>query len=84
MGSSKSVLIGGTLFGGGAPVRVESMLKTRLEDASGCIEEVQALAKEGCELVRIAFPAAELGKDLSQVVGNPPSPSWAIFILTIN
>ena len=74
MGSSKSVLIGGTLFGGGAPVRVESMLKTRLEDASGCIEEVQALAKEGCELVRIAFPAAELGKDLSQVVRESPIP----------
>lgn len=74
MGSSKSVTIGGTLFGGGAPVRVESMLKTRLDDPLGCVDEVRNLAREGCELVRVAFPDLELAGCLSQLVKESPIP----------
>ena len=44
MGSRKSVSIGGLRIGGGVPVRVESMLKTRLTDIEGCAAETEALA----------------------------------------
>ncbi|MDR1579635.1 MAG: (E)-4-hydroxy-3-methylbut-2-enyl-diphosphate synthase [Synergistaceae bacterium] len=56
MGSARSVDIGGVKFGGSAPVRVESMLKTPLSDLETCIEELSVLKKAGCELARVAFP----------------------------
>ena len=55
MGSRKSVSIGGLRIGGGAPVRVESMLKTRLTDIEGCAAETEALAAAGCELARLSL-----------------------------
>ena len=65
MSSAKSVEIGETLFGAGAPVRVESMLKTPLSDVDGCLHELDALKEAGCELVRIAFPEMNLAPALS-------------------
>ncbi|MDR3280621.1 MAG: flavodoxin-dependent (E)-4-hydroxy-3-methylbut-2-enyl-diphosphate synthase [Synergistaceae bacterium] len=56
MGSSRQINIGGLKIGGNAPVRVESMLKTRLEDMDGCLEELKCLKRSGCELARVAFP----------------------------
>jgi (E)-4-hydroxy-3-methylbut-2-enyl-diphosphate synthase len=70
MSSLKSVAIGGVQFGGGAPVRVESMLKTPLEDVGGCLGELLELKKAGCELVRIAFPRGELSPNLRSVVAG--------------
>ena len=60
MSSARGVTIGTLRLGGGAPVRVESMLKSRLEDPDACLREVDALDRAGCELVRAAFPRAEL------------------------
>ncbi len=68
MSSKKKVCIGGLTFGSGAPVRVESMLKSRLEDVSGCLAELNALNDAGCELARIAFPSEELGDCLTEIV----------------
>ncbi|MDR0648484.1 MAG: (E)-4-hydroxy-3-methylbut-2-enyl-diphosphate synthase [Synergistaceae bacterium] len=77
MGSAKSVKIGGLVFGGGAPVRVESMLKTPLEDADGCLAELGGLAEAGCELVRVAFPREELRGNLSELTQKSPIPVMA-------
>ena len=68
MGSKKKVRIGGLDFGAGAPVRVESMLKSRLEDLPSCLRELDGLKNAGCELVRVAFPADELHDDLTKLV----------------
>lgn len=74
MGSSRNVTIGGMQFGGGAPIRVESMLKSRLEDPKACIEELEGLAEAGCELVRVAFPQLELFEHLVEVCTYSPIP----------
>lgn len=68
MSSKKSVRVGGLDFGGGAPVRVESMLKSRLDDTASCLRELDALKDAGCELVRAAFPAEDLRGDLSALI----------------
>ena len=49
MGSARSVTINGLKIGGGAPVRVESMLKSRLTDLAACLHETERLAAAGCE-----------------------------------
>lgn len=72
MSSRKSVRIGEMRFGGGAPVRVESMLKSRLEDLDGCFAELGALASAGCELVRVAFPDESLSANLRKIAQNAP------------
>lgn len=56
MGSRRFVKINGMKIGGGAPVRVESMLKSRLSDIEACIAELKSLGEAGCELVRVALP----------------------------
>lgn len=68
MSSLKKVCIGGLDFGGGAPVRVESMLRTRLEDLPSCLAELDALKSAGCELARVAFPTEALRGNLRELV----------------
>ena len=77
MSSGKSVTIGGLRFGGGSPVRVESMLKTRLADVDGCLAELDELEKSGCELVRTAFPSEEQRSCLRVLAEKSPLPVMA-------
>ena len=57
--SGRSVVLGGLMVGQGAPIRVESMLKTPLLDPEGCLAELEELAEAGCELVRSAYTSLE-------------------------
>ncbi|MDR3321381.1 MAG: flavodoxin-dependent (E)-4-hydroxy-3-methylbut-2-enyl-diphosphate synthase, partial [Synergistaceae bacterium] len=77
MSSVRSVNIGGLCIGVGAPVRVESMLKTPVEDVGGCLVELEELKKAGCELVRVAFPKDDLRGSLRTLVGKTPLPIMA-------
>ena len=77
MGSSKYVAINGIRFGGNAPVRVESMLKTPLTNAENCAVELDELSKAGCELVRIAFPDESCKADLKYLIGISKVPIMA-------
>ena len=56
----RTVRIGPLTLGAGAPIRVESMLKTRLDDTESCLKQLAELQSEGCELVRVAFPKPDL------------------------
>lgn len=77
MASIKSTYIKGLEIGGGAPVRVESMLKTRLGDVEGCVSECEALSKAGCELARVALPDEALAPALAALVKNTSLPLMA-------
>ncbi|MDY2985025.1 MAG: (E)-4-hydroxy-3-methylbut-2-enyl-diphosphate synthase [Synergistes jonesii] len=77
MASLKSVAIKGLKIGGGAPVRVESMLKTRLADVEGCVKECHALLKAGCELARVALPDETLAPKLAELVKKTELPLMA-------
>lgn len=77
MGSKKTVKIGGLLIGGNNSVRVESMLKVPLTDVETCIEEINKVAKCGCELFRVAFPDATLKPYMKRLVDASPIPLMA-------
>lgn len=70
MGSKITVDIDGLKIGGSNPVRVESMLKTRLTDIEGCLRETEALRRRGCELARVAFPEMSLEPALKSLVSR--------------
>ncbi len=43
-------------MGGGAPVAVQSMTKTKTEDVKSTVAQIRLLEGAGCELVRVAVP----------------------------
>ncbi|MEO0021755.1 MAG: flavodoxin-dependent (E)-4-hydroxy-3-methylbut-2-enyl-diphosphate synthase [candidate division WOR-3 bacterium] len=51
-----AVTVRNLIIGGGAPVRVQSMTKTRTDDIRSTVRQIRRLARAGCELVRIAVP----------------------------
>jgi len=65
-------MVGSLGVGIGFPVRVESMLKTPLQDLQGCLDEALSLAEEGCELVRVAFPELGLSRELARLIEDSP------------
>lgn len=73
----RTVRIGPLTLGAGAPIRVESMLKTRLDDTAACLKQLTELQSEGCELVRVAFPKPELKDRLRALNASSPLPLMA-------
>ena len=68
----RQIRIGNLTIGPGAPIRVESMLKTRLDDTGACLGQLWSLKAEGCELVRVAFPNIGLKDDLKRLNDKTP------------
>lgn len=56
MRTSLPILVGPVTVGGGAPVVVQSMTNTDTRDAEATLAQIAALARAGCELVRVAVP----------------------------
>lgn len=73
----RTLKIGPLTVGAGAPIRVESMLKTRLYDTDACLSQLEELKREGCELVRVAFPDIALKESLRRLCENTPLPLMA-------
>lgn len=63
----KEIRIGSLTIGGNSPIRVESMLKTRLDDTAACFKQLSELKEAGCELVRVAFPKIGLKDALKEL-----------------
>ncbi|OYD16725.1 4-hydroxy-3-methylbut-2-en-1-yl diphosphate synthase [candidate division WOR-3 bacterium JGI_Cruoil_03_44_89] len=64
---TKQIKVGNVKIGGGAPVSIQSMVKSLIEDTDGVIEEIRELEKEGCDIVRIALPTKESVKYLKKI-----------------
>jgi|GEM_PF-4767558 len=75
--SNRSVSVGSLEIGGNNPVRVESMLKTPLENLEGCANELHGLAQAGCEMVRVAFPDSSKAEALGILLSKAEIPLMA-------
>lgn len=64
------VKVGKLKIGGGNPIIVQSMTKTRLENMEAIREEIKGLIKHGCELVRVAIPDKKSIYLLKQLIGE--------------
>ncbi len=73
----RQVSIGSLAIGGGAPVRVESMLKVSLRDREKCIEQCERLKESGCEIARVALPSADVAEDLAWLLKQTSLPLMA-------
>jgi len=56
---TKAIYVGQVMIGGGAPVVVQSMTKTRTREVSATVNQIKRLEKAGCQIVRVAVPGLE-------------------------
>jgi (E)-4-hydroxy-3-methylbut-2-enyl-diphosphate synthase len=72
--TTRLIHIGNVPVGGESPISVQSMTKTDTRDTAATIRQIKALAKEGCEIIRIAVPDAEAAKALGKIKKSSPLP----------
>lgn len=65
---TRPVFIGKVQVGGGAPVSVQSMTNTDTRDALATVEQINQLAAEGCEIIRVAVPDREAALALPMIL----------------
>lgn len=71
---TRQVSVGGVTIGGGAPVRVQSMLTAPTSDADACLAQTHALVDAGCEIVRVAVPNAAALDGFERLCASSPVP----------
>jgi len=64
---SKRVLIGEVPVGGGAPISVQSMTKTRTDDVGATVAQIKRLEEVGCDIIRCAVPDAAAAAALREI-----------------
>jgi (E)-4-hydroxy-3-methylbut-2-enyl-diphosphate synthase len=52
---TKKVNIGGVCIGGGESVKIQSMCTTKTEDVEATVNQIKALEKAGCEIIRVSI-----------------------------
>ncbi|MBO7249979.1 MAG: flavodoxin-dependent (E)-4-hydroxy-3-methylbut-2-enyl-diphosphate synthase [Clostridia bacterium] len=56
---TKRIAIGNIAIGGNEPIAIQSMTNTDTHDKAATVAQVKALAKRGCDIVRITVPDIE-------------------------
>ena len=49
--ATRQVNVGGIKIGGGAPISVQTMTKTKTEDVAGTVAQIKKAADAGCDIV---------------------------------
>ena len=65
--TTRQVIVGGVRIGGGASISVQSMTNTDTRDAAATIQQIRALERAGCEIVRVAVPDEQAANQLSEI-----------------
>jgi len=71
------VKAGRVKIGGAAAVVVQSMCNTDTRDAKKTLEQINALAERGCELVRVAVPDEKAADAVKTIARDSPIPVCA-------
>jgi len=72
--STRQLLVGGVSIGGGAPIRVQSMLSTDTRDVAASLGQARNLADAGCEIVRAAIPGSDALDGFERLAAESPLP----------
>lgn len=71
---TRRICVGTVAVGGGAPVSVQSMTNTDTRDVRATSAQIRALARAGCEIVRVAVPDAAAVRAFRAVRDKSPVP----------
>ena len=64
---TRPVKVGPFVIGGGNPIRVQSMTATDTADVESTCSQIQALAKAGCEIVRLTVDTPKAAHALTEI-----------------
>jgi (E)-4-hydroxy-3-methylbut-2-enyl-diphosphate synthase len=64
---TRAVWIGKVKVGGGAPVSVQSMTKTKTEDIKSTVRQIRELEDLGCQIIRLAIPRMSSAQAISRI-----------------
>lgn len=65
--NTKTVKIGDRMIGGGNPILIQSMTNTKTEDVQATVDQIHALEKAGCDIIRCAVPTMEAAAALTEI-----------------
>lgn len=71
---TRQVSIGGVKVGGGAPISVQTMTKTRTGDVEATVAQIIQAADAGCDIVRVTVNDREAAAAMTEIVRRSPVP----------
>ena len=74
MMATRKMFVGSLPMGGGAPVTIQSMTNTDTRDAEKTLEQINALYKAGCEIVRVSVYDDACADAVRTLVDKSPVP----------
>jgi (E)-4-hydroxy-3-methylbut-2-enyl-diphosphate synthase len=71
---SRKVMVGGVAVGGGAPISVQSMTKTKTGDAKATLEQIRRVEEAGCDIIRVTVNDWEAADAMPEIVRGSKIP----------
>ena len=71
---TRAMMVGAVPLGGGARVSVQSMTNTDTRDVTGTLLQIRALAREGCDIVRVSVYDDACVAAVRELVDKSPVP----------
>ncbi len=71
---SRRVHIGNVPVGGGAPISVQTMTKTKTSDINATVKQIAEAADAGCDIVRVTVNDKEAAAAIGEIVNRSPIP----------
>ena len=71
---TRIVRLGNLTVGGGSAISIQSMTKTDTRDIEGTVNQIEELAKIGCQIIRVAVPDEEASDALFEIKRRCPVP----------
>ena len=70
----REIFVGSVGIGGKHPVSIQSMTNTDTRDVDATLGQIRGLATMGCDIVRVALPAADAVGAFARIVRDSPLP----------
>lgn len=71
---TRQVNIGGVKVGGGAPLSVQTMTKSKTSDVQATVKQIVDAAEAGCDIVRVTVNDKEAADAIKDIVRQSPIP----------
>jgi (E)-4-hydroxy-3-methylbut-2-enyl-diphosphate synthase len=71
---TRQVTIGNVKVGGGAPISVQTMTKTKTSDVEGTVRQIIQAADAGCDIVRVTVNDKEAAEAIGKIIQQSPIP----------
>ena len=72
--ASRQIKVGNIKIGGDAPISVQSMTNTDTRDVKSTLKQINNMAEQGCELVRLAILNPDAAEAIKEIKKQSPLP----------